>query len=228
VKHATTLRTPRRLRADAARNQQRIVEAARELFAERGLEITLDDVAEHAGVGVGTVYRRFANKKELISEVFEHHIGKFAEAAEASQHHPDPWLGVVQFVEYACTHLATNRGFSEVILELDLDTERFHHLRERIKPAIVAIVDRARDAGVLQPDIEASDLFAIIHMVDGLAEFAKPINPEIWRRYMAITLNGIRADSVARQELPVRALTDDEVEQAKTAKAAPCSGRRRR
>jgi len=226
VKPATTLRT-RRLRADAVRNQQRIVEAARELFADRGLEITLDDVAERAGVGVGTVYRRFANKTELISEVFEHHLGEFADAAEASVHHPDPWLGLVQFVEYACRHLAINRGFSEVILELDLDTERFHRIRDRIKPAVAAIVERARAAGALQPDIEPSDLFAMIHMVDGLAEFAKPINSDIWRRYMAITLNGIRADSIARQELPVRALTDDEVDQAKTARTAPCAGRRR-
>ncbi|WP_327150170.1 TetR/AcrR family transcriptional regulator [Nocardia sp. NBC_01329] len=227
MKHATTLRAPRRLRADAARNQQRIVEAASELFADRGLEITLDDVAERAGVGVGTVYRRFANKKELIAEVFEHSLGAFAEAAEASRDHPDPWLSLVEFVEYACRHLATNRGFSEVILELDLETERFHGLRDRIKPAVAAIVGRAREAGVLQPDIEPSDLFALIHMVDGLAEFAKPVNPEIWRRYMAIVLNGIRADDVARRQLPVRALTDDEVDRAKTANAAPCVGRRR-
>ncbi|NKY35563.1 TetR/AcrR family transcriptional regulator [Nocardia speluncae] len=215
------------MRADAVRNQQRIVEAARELFADRGLEITLDDVAEHAGVGVGTVYRRFANKTELISEVFERHLGEFADAAEASTHHPDPWLGLVQFVEYACRHLAINRGFSEVILELDLDTERFHRIRDRIKPAIAAIVERARAAGVLQPDIEPSDLFALVHMVDGFVEFAKPIDPEIWRRYMVITLNGIRADSVARQELPVRALTDDEVDRAKAARTTPCTVRRR-
>ncbi|MEU4314344.1 helix-turn-helix domain-containing protein [Nocardia sp. NPDC024068] len=228
MKHATTLRAPRRLRADAARNQQRIVEAARELFADRGLEITLDDVAEHAGVGVGTVYRRFANKAALITEVFEQGLGDFADAAEAARANPDPWLGVVEFVEYACRHLAINRGFSEVILELDLDTERFHGMRDRIKPAVAAIVARAREAGVLQPDIEPSDLFAMIHMVDGLAEFAKPINPDVWRRYMAITLNGIRADSVARQDLPVRALTDDEVDQAKTAKAGPCASGRRR
>lgn len=226
MKPATTLRT-RRLRADAVRNQQRIVEAARELFADRGLEITLDDVADRAGVGVGTVYRRFANKTELISEVFEHHLGEFADAAEGALRNPDPWLGLVEFVDYACRHMAVNRGFSEVILELDLDTERFHRLRDRLKPAVAAIVTRAREAGVLQPDIEPSDLFALIHMVDGLAEFAKPINPEIWRRYLAITLNGIRADTVARQDLPVRALTDDEVDQAKTARAAPCAGRRR-
>ena len=224
MKPATTLRT-RRLRADAVRNQQRIVEAARELFAERGLEITLDDVAERAGVGVGTVYRRFANKTELITEVFQHHLGELADAAEAAAHHPDPWAALVQFTEYACRHLASNRGFSEVFLELD--TQHFHRVRDRIKPAIAAIVDRARDAGVLQPDIEPSDLFALIHMVDGLALFAKPINPEIWRRYLAITLNGIRAETVGRRELPVRALTDEEVDRARIARRPAGPGRRR-
>ncbi|ONM48155.1 TetR/AcrR family transcriptional regulator [Nocardia donostiensis] len=217
MKHATTTPAPRRLRADAARNQQRIVEAARELFADRGLEITLDDVAERAGVGVGTVYRRFANKKELISEVFEHHVGEFADAADRGYEHPDPWAGLVEFFEYACHHMATNRGLGEVLLEMDDDIERFHCARDRITPTVAAIVARARDAGIIQPDIEATDFFALIHMVEGLAEFAKPVNPQVWRRYMALTLNGIRADSTPRQPLPVRALTFDEVEAAKTA-----------
>ncbi|WP_431971053.1 TetR/AcrR family transcriptional regulator [Nocardia sp. bgisy134] len=224
MNHATAPAPPRRLRADAARNQQRIVAAARELFAEHGLEITLDDVAEKAGVGVGTVYRRFANKKELIAEVFEQHIGEFAVAAEEAAQHPDPWLGVVQFFEYACRHLANNRGFSEVMLELEEDPGRFAALRDRIKPTVAAVIDRARDAGTLQPDIEPSDFFALIHMVDALAEFAKPVNPDVWQRYAAIMLNGVRADSIPRMPLLVAPLNDDEVE---TAKAHTCLGRRR-
>lgn len=221
---ATTVPPPRRLRADAARNQQRIVEAARQLFADHGLEITLDDVAERAGVGVGTVYRRFANKKELIAEVFEQNVGEFAVAAEAAAKHPDPWLGLVQFFEYACTHLATNRGFSEVMLELEEDMERFAQLRDRIKPTIAAVVDRAREAGALQPDIEPSDFFALIHMVDAIAEFSKPVNPNTWQRYMAIALNGVRSDDAPRRPLPAPPLTDEEVEQAKS---FACAGRKR-
>ncbi|WP_054814864.1 TetR/AcrR family transcriptional regulator [Nocardia arizonensis] len=224
MNHATATAPPRRLRADAARNQQRIVAAARELFADHGLEITLDDVAERAGVGVGTVYRRFANKKELIAEVFEQNVAEFATAAEEAAAHPDAWLGLVQFFEYACTHLATNRGFSEVMLELEDDMDRFASVRDRMKPTIAAVIDRAAAEGALAPGIEASDFFALIHMVDAVAEFSKPVNPATWQRYMAIALNGVRSDAVPRRELHVPPLTDDEVEQAKS---HVCAGRRR-
>lgn len=224
MNHATALSPPRRLRADAARNQQRIIAAARELFADHGLEITLDDVAERAGVGVGTVYRRFANKKDLITEVFEQNLREFAEAADAAYRHPDPWFGLVEFFEYACRHMAVNRGFSSVMLELEEgNIDRFVVVRDRIKPTVTAIVDRAREAGVLAPGVEPSDFFALIHMVDGIAEFSRSVNPDVWQRYMAIALNGVRADSTPRQQLLVPPLTDAEVEQAKGA----CAGRRR-
>jgi AcrR family transcriptional regulator len=225
VNHATTTATPpRRLRADAARNQQRIVAAARELFADHGLEITLDDVAERAGVGVGTVYRRFANKKELIAEVFDQHVKDFADAAEAALGNPDAWLGLVEFFESACKHLATNRGFGEVMLELEEDPARFAELRDRIHPSVTAIVDRARHAGVVDSDVATSDFFAMIHMVNAIAEFAGPVNSEVWQRYMALVLNGVRTDTVPRRPLLVSPMTDEEVEQAK---AAGCLGRRR-
>ncbi|MFE9580580.1 TetR/AcrR family transcriptional regulator [Nocardia sp. NPDC006044] len=223
MNHATALSPPRRLRADAARNQQRIIAAARELFADHGLEITLDDVAERAGVGVGTVYRRFANKKELITEVFEQSITEFAEAAESAYRHADPWFGLVEFFEYACRHMAKNRGFSEVMLELEDDVDRFVVVRDRIKPTVTGIVDRAREAGVLAPGIEPSDFFALIHMVDGIAEFARPVNPDVWQRYMAIVLNGVRSERTPPQQLLVPPLNDTEVEQAKGA----CQGRKR-
>lgn len=225
MNHATTTATPpRRLRADAARNQQRIVAAARELFADHGLEITLDDVAERAGVGVGTVYRRFANKKELIAEVFDQHVKDFADAADVALGNPDAWLGLVEFFESACKHLATNRGFGEVMFELEEDPARFAELRDRIHPSVTAIIDRARDAGAVGTDIATTDFFALIHMVNSLAEFAGPVNSEVWQRYMAIALNGVRTDAVPRRPLLVPPMTNEEVEQAK---AAGCLGRRR-
>ncbi|QIS14991.1 TetR/AcrR family transcriptional regulator [Nocardia arthritidis] len=225
MNHATAVSPPRRLRADAARNQQRIIAAARQLFADHGLEITLDDVAERAGVGVGTVYRRFANKKELITEVFEQNLLEFADAADVARQYPDPWLGIVEFFEYASKHLANNRGFSAVMLELKEDMDRFSKiLDDRIKPSIRGLVERAQEAGVLAPGVDASDFFALIHMIDGIAEFAAPANTEVWRRYMAIALNGLRADSVPRRPLSVPPMTEEEIEHAK---AASCTGRRR-
>lgn len=198
--------------------------AARELFAARGLDITLDDVAERAGVGVGTVYRRFSNKRELIAEVFEQNMSDFAVAAEQAARHCDPWLGLVEFFQYACEHLADNRGFSEVMLDLHDDPERFVQLRDRITPTIAAIIERAREAGALQPEIEPSDFLALVHMVDAVAEFANPVNPIAWQRYAAIVLNGVRAGEVTRIELPVGPMREEDFEQAKL---HTCSDRHR-
>lgn len=220
----TTAPAPRRLRADAARNQQRIISAASELFAEHGLEITLDDVAARAGVGVGTVYRRFANKQELISEVFEQNVGEFAAAVDTAANHPDPWQGLVQLFDYCCRHMAANRGLSEVLLEMRDSVERFTCVRDRIRPGMNYVVQRAKDSGAVQPDLEPGDFFALVNMVDAVAGFARTVNPEVWRRYANVVLNGVRGDSVPRLPLSVPALTDDEVH---AAKVAICETRKR-
>ncbi|KAA0024362.1 TetR/AcrR family transcriptional regulator [Antrihabitans cavernicola] len=211
------------MRADAARNQQRILSSARELFATRGLDITLDDVAEHAGVGVGTVYRRFANKQELIDGVFDHNIQNLAEQAELAFNNPDPWDALVQFFEYACRNMAINRGFGEVVLGMDNGLERVACMRERVQPAVEKIVDRARQSGALRPDVESGDFLALIHMVEAIADFARNVNSEVWRRYFALMLDGLRADPTTRPPLPGRPLSDSEVEMAK----AGCMSRRR-
>ncbi|WP_067535380.1 TetR/AcrR family transcriptional regulator [Nocardia crassostreae] len=224
MNHVTTAPPPRRLRADAARNQQRIIAAARELFADRGLEVTLDDVAERAGVGVGTVYRRFANKQELISEVFDQMVTELGEAIDAALAAPDPWDGLVQLFEHACMHMAANRGFSEVMLEMHDSMERFACMKDTIRPGFQAVINRAQEAGALQPDIEAGDFFAMVNMVDAVAGFARPVNTEVWKRYVPLVLNGVRGDRIARLPLPQPALTEEEVEGAK---AAMYAGRKR-
>src|SRR5215212_11501130 len=89
----------RPLRRDAQRNRERILAAARALFAERGVDATLDDVAARAGVGVGTVYRRYPNKDALLDELFEERIGELAALAEASRTAADPWTALVHFLE---------------------------------------------------------------------------------------------------------------------------------
>ncbi len=214
----------RPLRADAARNQQRILDAARDLFAERGFDITLDQVAEHAGVGVGTVYRRFANKLELLHGVLDRNVENLADRAESAARHPDPWQGLVEFCDYACADLAENRALGEVLLSLHADlSDRFGSVLERVKPAADQLVRRAKQAGGLRPDAEIGDLFALLHMVGGFADFARPVEPNAWRRYLAIMLDGLHADGGARGPLPGRGLTDAEIEKAKSA----CHARRR-
>ncbi len=89
----------RPLRRDAERNRQRILQAARELFTERGLSVTLNDIAHHAGCGVGTVYRRFPDKDLMIDALFEERIDEMVELANDGLANPDPWDGLVGFLE---------------------------------------------------------------------------------------------------------------------------------
>ena len=104
------------LRKDAERNRQRILEAAREVFATRGLSATLDDIAHHAGVGVGTVYRRFPDKEQLIDALFEERIDEIATAATESVAIEDPWDGVVHFLQRALELQAGDRGLKQLLL----------------------------------------------------------------------------------------------------------------
>src|ERR1700709_1701522 len=91
--------TTRSLRKDAAINRERILAAASELFAEHGLEITLNDIAHHAGVGVGTAYRRFANKEEVIDALFEQRLQAVAAVAHEALDDPDAWRGLETFLQ---------------------------------------------------------------------------------------------------------------------------------
>src|SRR5438270_14072558 len=87
------------LRKDAAQNRERLLAAAAELFAERGLDVTLNDIAHHAGLGVGTAYRRFANKEQVIDALFEERLRDVADVATEALHDPDPWHGLITFLE---------------------------------------------------------------------------------------------------------------------------------
>src|ERR1700686_3320002 len=106
----------RPLRRDAERNGLRILQAAREVFADRGPDASLDQIAPHAGVGVGTVYRRFPDKDTLIDALFEERIDEIAAAAQHALSASDPWEGLVGFLHQANALLSGDRGLRQVLL----------------------------------------------------------------------------------------------------------------
>src|SRR5579862_1591321 len=105
----------RPLRADAERNRRRIMDSARALFAERGLDVTLNDIAHHAGVGVGTVYRRFPSKDDLIDALFEDGVSRIAGIAREGLEDPDPWNGFVSTLERLLELQEADRGLKELL-----------------------------------------------------------------------------------------------------------------
>src|SRR5215217_9500789 len=112
------------LRKDAARNRQRLLDAASELFATRGLGVTLNDVAHHAGVGVGTAYRRFANKEEVIDALFEEGLRAVADVANEALASPDAWAGLVLFLERSLHMQFGDRGLNQIMNNTALGRDR--------------------------------------------------------------------------------------------------------
>src|SRR6478609_10263572 len=133
----------RPLRADAERNRRRILEAAAVVFAERGLDVSLDDIAAAAGVGVGTVYRRFPEKDALIDALFEDKIREVQAVAQAALEVEDPWEAFSGFMRGVCALQAADRGLKEVLLSRHRGRERVAAARDVIAPVAQQLLERA-------------------------------------------------------------------------------------
>jgi AcrR family transcriptional regulator len=203
----TTLRQPaipsglgcpeKPLRADARRNRERIIKAARHVFADRGLDAQMDDVAKRAKVGVGTVYRHFPTKEALIdalvAEAFERLL---VVAKEQAQRDDDAWDALVTTLWAGAEILAGDRAVSAIMSEVygpvnvDLD------LQLQMTETMTILVDRAHAAGTLRADVMLDDIPMIMCGI-GMAT-CKPHNvPDAWRRHVAILLDGLRATNAS-------------------------------
>jgi AcrR family transcriptional regulator len=206
---ATTVERP--LRRDAERNRQRILESARVLFAERGLGVSLDEIARHAGVGVGTVYRRFPDKEQLIDALFEDRIGEIVAVLTTSLEMSDPWEALVHFIERSLELQVQDRALKELLHSTATGHARIEGARERIQPIVEDIVGRAQQAGVVREDLASSDILLLQHAIGEAAEYTGEFAPEAWRRVLVIALDGLRPDRRRPSPMPVPPLDDEQV-----------------
>lgn len=183
----------RHLRADAQRNKALILAAAREVFARRGLDATLDEVAREAGLGVGTVYRRFRDKSELAEALFEEDLERLIADAELALENPDPWEGFVTFLRRFLERQAADCGLRDLLSSTTLDHARFAALKARLRPVVENVVQRAQGAGALRADFDGYDIAPIAVMLGSVVDFTRDVRPELWRRYLSIILDGLRA-----------------------------------
>ena len=207
----------RPLRADAARNRQRLLVAARAVFAERGLEATMDEVARRAEVGVGTAYRRFRNRDDLIAALFEERLQEFMEILDEALADPDPWRGMTDFFERWMEMQAEDRGFRQLLQQSAVGRERVRRFREQLRPLIAELLARARRAGALRADVDERDVPLINLMVSAVHEFAHEVEPELWRRALGLLIDGLRAERPAPSQLEVSALEPAQADRAMAA-----------
>ncbi|MFD4551287.1 TetR/AcrR family transcriptional regulator [Streptomyces sp. NPDC058466] len=196
------------LRRDAEANRRRILAAAREVFRERGTEASLADIAAHAGLGLGTVYRRFSNKEELVDALFDDMTDTLAAVAEEALADPDAWHGLVTSMERACEIQAFDRGLREVMLGSAASPQRQAQVRARIVPVMGALIARAQDQGSLRADVVPVDMPMIQLMVAAVTD--RTGRPDLWRRYLRLLLDGLRAEPGAASDLPEVTFGDSE------------------
>jgi AcrR family transcriptional regulator len=179
-------------RSDSVRNRGRLLDAAREVFAERGFAATLDDIARHAGLGTGTAYRHFPNKQALAAEILTDATESIATDAREALAIDDPWRALVTFFERSALRQARDRGLYEALTGLG-DGEAQARIWPGIITAVGALFDRAHVAGVIRADAVPQDIAAVFALLGPAFEMSRSIDDTLWRRYLALLLDGLRA-----------------------------------
>ena len=179
------------LRADAQHNLERILESARAVFAEDGLDASVADVAERAGVGTATIFRRFPAKDDLVAAILEQELGAVALRAQAASESADPVAGLGEFMTAAVKSFIEGRCFCDASGSELFARPRIQELVGEVAAAVQLLLKRAKHAGAIRRDVSAEDLSFLINAI-GQAGLRLERSPAELRRYVEIMLNGLR------------------------------------
>ena len=179
---------PPPVRRDAVRNYQKILTAAREVLGEAGADATMEDIASRAGVGVGTVYRRFASKDALIDELLRLALADIVSAAERALQRPDG-RGLEELLRAMGQSFADHARYASLLLQRQSDPAAIR----QIAAAIDELTARAAAAATVSPATTASDITALIWAMRGLAQAAGEPDRQAWQRFLRIHLAGLRS-----------------------------------
>jgi AcrR family transcriptional regulator len=181
------------LRADAARNRARLVAAAREVFAEHGIDVSMRQIALHAGVSEPTLRRRFATKADLVSEAFSDQVSVYADAAEEALGNPDAWAGFTEFVRRLARMQLADRGFTEVLTITFPPSMRVEKQRRRAYAAVTGLIERTQADGSLRPDFSPEDLMLILMAHAGVVAASGDLAPAFSGRLLAYLFEAFAA-----------------------------------
>ncbi|BBH69335.1 TetR family transcriptional regulator [Actinoplanes sp. OR16] len=187
-----------KLRADAARNRQRVLAAAAEVFGELGIDVPMAAVARRAGVGIATLIRNFPTRGDLLAATFGDAMTGYADRAARAAGDPDPWTAFGDFITWVCAVPQRDRGFGEVLTRMFPEVEALEAERQRGLREFVRLVRRAKDAKVLRPDFSPHDLPLIMLAAGGVARPGVPALAEAADRLVAYFLQSCAAGGGTR------------------------------
>jgi AcrR family transcriptional regulator len=181
------------LRADAQRNLGLILEAAAAEFAEKGHEASVAHIAERAGVGQATIFRRFETKDDLIAAVFERRIAEVVELARAAARKDSAWDGLAQLMARVAEMQIRDRGFFQANAERLLGDPEIQARKEEIRQEVAKLVRRAKAEGTLRKDITADDIPALSCAAAQAATMGPTVSLRALHRYLQVITSGMRA-----------------------------------
>jgi AcrR family transcriptional regulator len=188
-------------RSDARRNHERLVAAARELFAKHGVDVPVEDITQRAGVGMGTLYRHFPTKVALVDAVLEDAFNEMRALAEEAVATEDAWAGFAHFLERALELRVQNRSVKDLVASPEHGAKHAE-MRKRIRPLLRRMIERAQAQGTLRADFTLDDLSAVFWSVARVIELTEDASRQSWRRFLGFLLDGLRAS--AATPLPAR------------------------
>ncbi len=191
---------PPAARRDAVRNYHRILAAAREVLGESGTHASMEEIAARAGVGVGTVYRRFASKDALIDELLELALGEILAAVDSALARTDGH-GLEELLRALGQSFAEHARYASLLLQRPTDAGT----TQRMRAAIDELTARAAAAGTVNPGVTAGDVMALIWAMRGLVQGVGEVAPDAWQRFLDIQLAGLRASGALSKVAPLSA-----------------------
>ena len=190
----------RPLRADAARNRARVLDAARTAFAEAGLDVGVEEIARRAGVGKGTLYRRFPTKEALVRAIFEDILEDIERIADQADAEPDAWTAFTTYLSATARMQASNQGFYDVVARGLGAAALSPEQRQRILKAAERPLKRAQEAGAVRGDLVPEDVQIMLRMLGAATRAAPDGHPmdDHWQRYLGLLLDSTHPDAATQ------------------------------
>ncbi|MBF8190376.1 TetR/AcrR family transcriptional regulator [Nonomuraea sp. K274] len=189
-------------RSDAVRNRRLLLDAAAKTFAERGVEVSIGEIAQCAGVGKGTVFRHFSSKAELLAAIMLGMLDELVDTGTALLTADDSGLALREFMAAGVETFVRDRAFCEVIGRPSLQNPQVREAIDRLCDVAEALTARARQEGIVRQDVTGTDVALLL---SGIQHTAAPLlvaEPQAWRRYLELAFDGITASTERRLPHP--------------------------
>jgi AcrR family transcriptional regulator len=199
----------RPLRRDAQERREKLIAAAQREFAAHGVDASLEKIARDAGVAIGTLYRHFPTRLDLLMAAFEPRLQEFLDGAQKALEIDDPWDGFVYYLENLFRVQAGDRGFNDFLSRRFADNADTEHIHDQMCRQIEDVLTRAQEAGEARPDITQADIVNLIWSNGRIIDATSTTAPNAWRRQLYLMLDAYRAERA--HPLPEPPMTDQQL-----------------